>query len=133
VSQVDPNIVRQRVQQARNYMAKGDHAKAKSVLKGVDHPKAQALLAQLEAESPTPKRANLPILPMIGVLILAILACGGGFFLLNNRPTPTPAPLPTGAKAMVNQGSKSFVAAGHASKTLWTPGVSPILQDMGKA
>jgi len=95
VSQVDPNTVRQRVQQARDYVAKGDHARAKAALKGIDHPKAQALLVQIEAESPTPKRAKLPVLPIIGVLILAILACGGGFFLLNSRPSPTPAPLPT--------------------------------------
>jgi len=95
VSQVDPNTVRQRVQQARDHLAKGDSAKAKSVLKGLDHPKAQALLAQIEVESPTPKRARLPMLPIIGLLAVMILACGGGFFLLNNRPTPTPAPLPT--------------------------------------
>jgi hypothetical protein len=68
--------IRQRLQQARSAYDAGDYAKARALLKGIDHPKAQAMLAQIDAQAPA--KAGFPCLPMalfVGVVgVMAFLA-----------------------------------------------------------
>jgi hypothetical protein len=54
--------IRQRLQQARSAYDAGDYAKARALLKGIDHPKAQAMLAQIDAQAPA--KTGFPCLPM---------------------------------------------------------------------
>jgi hypothetical protein len=94
----DVNLIRQKVQQARQHMAKEEWFKARALLKGLEHPKAQALLAEVEEQIAQQKPAggNFPLIPLIGFLgIFLLLALGGGFMFMANRDTPTPEPLPT--------------------------------------
>src|SRR5690606_37807689 len=90
--------IRQKVQQARQYLAEGELHKARTLLKGLKHPKAQALLAEVEAQLALqkPKQAQFPLIPVLGVLgIFLILVIGGGFTLMANRDATTPEPLPS--------------------------------------
>src|SRR5688572_12396183 len=94
----DISLIRQKVQQARHHLAKGELHKARSLLKGLEHPKAQALLAEVEAQLAVqkPKQAQFPLIPVLGFLgIFLILLIGGGFTLMTNRDVPTPEPLPS--------------------------------------
>ena len=96
VSQADPNLVRQRVQQAREHIAKTDYAKARALLKGLEHPKAHALLEQIDAASPAPQRTGLPCRAILFLIGFVVLLAGIGLALLFSRPqAPTPEPLPT--------------------------------------
>lgn len=92
----DVTQIRQKVQQARGHIAKGELAKARAILKGIDHPKAQALLAEVEAQLAQKPQASFPIIPFLGFLgVFLLLAIGGGVVLMGGQPTPTPEPLPT--------------------------------------
>jgi hypothetical protein len=94
----DVSFIRQKVQQARQHLAKGDLHKARALLKGLEHSKAQALLAEVEAQltQQKPKQAQFPLIPVVGFLgIFLILLIGGAFTLMANRDTPTPEPLPS--------------------------------------
>ena len=94
----DISIIRQNVQQARQHIAKGELHKARTLLKGLEHPKAQVLLAEVEAQLALqkPKQAQFPLIPVLGFWgIFFILLIGGGFALMANRDTPTPEPLPS--------------------------------------
>jgi hypothetical protein len=90
----DATQTRQKIKQARQAYLNGEYAKARSLLKGVQHAKADALIAQIDEVSP-PKR-GLPILSIVGlVLILVVLGLGGVMFLANATPSVDDAPLPT--------------------------------------
>jgi hypothetical protein len=91
----DATQTRQKIKQARQAYLNGEYAKARSLLKGVQHAKADALIAQIDEVSP-PKR-GLPILSIVGlVLILVVLGLGGSLMLLANAtPSVDDAPLPT--------------------------------------
>ena len=94
----DISLIRQKVQQARQHLAKGELHKARALLKGLEHPKAQALLADVEAQiaQQKPKQSQFPLIRVLGFLgIFLILVIGGGFTLMANRDTPTPEPLPS--------------------------------------
>lgn len=94
----DVSLIRQKVQQARQHLTKGELHKARTLLKGLEHPKAQALLAEVEAQlaQQKPKQTQFPLTPFLGFLgIFLILVIGGGFTLMANRDTPTPDPLPS--------------------------------------
>lgn len=94
----DISLIRQKVQQARQHLAKGDLHKARALLKGLEHPKAQALLAEVDAQlaQQKPKQAQFPLIPVLGFLgIFLILLIGGGFTLMANRDASTPEPLPS--------------------------------------
>jgi hypothetical protein len=94
----DVNLIRQKVQQARQHIAKEEWFKARALLKGIEHPKAQALLAEVETQIAQQKPASgkFPLLPLFGFLgIFLLLALGGGFMFMANLDTPTPEPLPT--------------------------------------
>lgn len=94
----DVNLIRQKVQQARQHIAKEEWLKARALLKGLDHPKAQALLAEVETQiaQQKPTSGKFPLLPILGILgIFLLLAIGGSFAFMANRNIPTPEPLPT--------------------------------------
>jgi hypothetical protein len=94
----DISLIRQKVQQARQHLAKGELLKARALLKGLEHPKAQALLAGVEAQLALqkPKQAQFPLIPVVGFLgIFLILVIGGTFTLMANRDTLTLEPLPS--------------------------------------
>jgi hypothetical protein len=94
----DISLIRQKVQQARQHLAKGELHKARALLKGLEHPKAQALLADVEAQLALqkPKQAQFPFVPVLGFLgIFFVLLIGGGFALMANRTVPTPEAVPT--------------------------------------
>jgi hypothetical protein len=94
----DISLIRQKVQQARQHLAKGELHKARALLKGLEHPKAQALLAEVEAQLALqkPKQAQFPLIPVLGFLgIFFIFLIGGAFTLVANRTEPTPEPIPT--------------------------------------
>ena len=94
----DISLIRQKVQLARQHLAKGDLHKARALLKGLEHPKAQALLAEVEAQLALhkPKQAQFPLIPVLSFLVIfLILVIGGGFTLMANRDAPTPEPLPS--------------------------------------
>jgi hypothetical protein len=94
----DISLIRQKVQQARQHLTKGELHKARALLKGLEHPKAQALLAEVEAQLvlQKPKQAQFPLIPVFGFLgMFFILLIGGGFALMANRTEPTPEAVPT--------------------------------------
>jgi hypothetical protein len=94
----DISLIRQKVQQARQHLAKGELHKARALLKGLEHPKAQALLAEIEAQLALQKskQAQFPFIPVLGFLgVFFILLIGGGFALMANRDVPTPEAIPT--------------------------------------
>jgi hypothetical protein len=90
----DTAQTRQKIKQARQAYLNGEYAKARSLLKGVQHPKAEALMVQIDETSP-PKR-GLPILPIVGFVFVVILVLAGSLMLLaNTTPSVDDAPLPT--------------------------------------
>jgi hypothetical protein len=90
----DTSQTRQKIKQARQAYLNGEYAKARSLLKGVQHPKADALMAQIDEAAP-PKQ-GLPILPIVGlVLILGVIGLGSVILLVNATPSQDVAPLPT--------------------------------------
>jgi hypothetical protein len=85
--------IRQRLQQARSAYDAGDYAKARALLKGIDHPKAQAMLAQIDAQAPA--KAGFPCLPMaLFVGVVGVMAFFG-ILLMTQSNTASEAPLPT--------------------------------------
>jgi hypothetical protein len=89
VTRIDANE-RQRILQAREAIQAGHGAKARKLLAGIDHPKAQALLDGLE---PAPTRTRFPL---VALMIVVMLFAGGiiaGLLLL--RPQPEAIVLPT--------------------------------------
>ena len=66
----DVSLIRQKVQQARQHLAKGELHKARTLLKGLEHPKAHALLAEVEAqlEQQKPQQTQFPLIPFLGFL-----------------------------------------------------------------
>jgi hypothetical protein len=93
--------VRQQVALARKYISEGQLAKAKNCLKGLEHPKAQALLVQIEnhAKHSPQTKVSLPMLLGIGLIGLVLLLFVLGFALFNhyqdlNLTLPTLIPTP---------------------------------------
>jgi biopolymer transport protein ExbD len=90
----DTTQTRQKIKQARQAYLSGDYAKARSLLKGVNHPKADALIAQIDEAAP-PNR-GIPILPLVGIVVVVILVLVGSLMLLANAtPSQDDTPLPT--------------------------------------
>lgn len=81
---------RQRIVQARKLIDTGQDAKARKLLSGIDHPKAQALREQLE---PAPANTRFPLLALFLFVMIFTGAMIAGFFLL--RPQSEITPLPT--------------------------------------
>jgi hypothetical protein len=87
----DLNVTRQRVQAAREHIKKFEWGKARALLKGLEHPKAQALLAEVETQlaSQKSKSAGFPVLRVVGFLVIFVGLLGGGGLLLSHRNTPS--------------------------------------------
>lgn len=86
--------VRQKIQQARSAYIKGQYAKARSLLKGVNHPKADVLRTQIDEVLPPTK--GFPVLPFVGFLGVIVLALFGMMSLLVLfEEAPEALPLPT--------------------------------------
>jgi hypothetical protein len=79
----DVNLIRKRVQQARELAQQGKYAQAKTLLKGVDHPKVLALVAQLDARIAVqpPTIRKFPLLSLIGVFGVVLVFVVGGILL----------------------------------------------------
>jgi hypothetical protein len=93
----DLTQVRQKVQQARQHVANGEWHKARTLLKGLEHPKAQALLAEVDAHiaQQKPQTGKFPLLALLGFLGVCVLAVMGGMAFLAGRADPAPVVLPT--------------------------------------
>lgn len=86
--------VRQQVQQARAHIAKGELHKARGALKGLTHPKAQALLADVEAQLAQQQdpRTRFPLVPVL-VFISVVFVAGVGALWALRPQNPSAQPL----------------------------------------
>jgi hypothetical protein len=94
----DATQIRQKVQQARELAKQGKPAQAKAVLKGIQHPKVTALVAQLdEAIAAQPRSGKFPVLPVVGMVAVLVVFAGGMVLLSvsRQRPSETERMLPT--------------------------------------
>ena len=131
----EPGEVRQKVQQARQLLVEGKVVKARALLKGIDHPKAQALVAQIEAQNPQTKHnTGFPMMPLFGLLLVVVAVVTAGIVIMkaSNSPAdehvvvPTLIPTPDCTQDMVqawwmeqNQMLDTFMAnASAASRTM---------------
>jgi len=83
--------IRQKVKLAREQMRAGDYKKARTTLKGVDHPKAQELREMIdehigEAESDT----GFPLGRVLGLLAIVLIMIGGTAFFMSGGGEPEP-------------------------------------------
>jgi hypothetical protein len=79
------NVIRHKVQQARELAQQGKYAQAKALLKGLTHPKALELVSKLDerlAAQPQPAR-KFPLLPVLGFGGIVLVMLLGGLFALN--------------------------------------------------
>jgi len=102
------NQIRQKVQQARDLAKQGHYAQAKTLLKGIQHPKVAEMIAQLDeriASKPTARGNKFPFLPVTGLIaIVIVLVIGGGGLLLSQRSSSTAETLlPTPTATLVTE------------------------------
>ena len=88
--------IRQQIKKAQAHIAAKEWAKARANLKDVDHPKAKALLAEVEVYLAKEASGGFPMVPLIVFFSLIVVLSVGGFLLVSHsgREVPTPV-LPT--------------------------------------
>ena len=88
--------IRQQIKKAQTHIAAEEWAKARALLKNVDHPKAKELLAEVEVHLAEESSGGFPIVPLIVFFSLVVVLSVAGFLLLSGRGEASAVPvLPT--------------------------------------
>jgi hypothetical protein len=86
--------LRQQIQQARAHIEKGEWGKARKILVGIDHPKAAQLLAEVEGKlAEMPSSAGFPLIPVLGLVGIALLLALAGFWFFARSNTLDTIPI----------------------------------------
>jgi hypothetical protein len=92
----DVNLIRKKVHQARELAQQGKYAQAKTLLKGIDHPKVAALIAELDGHFAGQQPARKLPLHVIGIGCAMLLTMIVGIGLVvTARATQPEVVLPT--------------------------------------